>query len=377
MKQKFRKAGMGTLLALMLSSCNFSWQQDGSGSREYKTLTVTTGERTLFREYAAAVQGRQSVEIRPQVSGTITEVCIDEGAKVRKGQTLFVIDQVPYRAALETAEANVRSAGASVATARLTAGSKRELHREQIVSDFDLQTAENSLAQAEAALAQAEAQRTSARNDLSYTTVKSPVDGVAGMLPYRVGALVGSSISDPLCVVSDDREMYAYFSVSEKELLSLVRENGSSEEYLNRLPAVSLRLADGSPYEHAGRIDAVSGTIERTTGSVTLRATFPNPSHLLRNGGSGTVVIPYVRSGAVVIPQEATFEIQDRIFVYRVVDGKAVSAEIKVFPLNDGREYIVESGIKEGDVIIAEGAGLVREGASVDGTSGATNGKEE
>lgn len=181
MRKIILKVSAGSL-GLLLTACGFSWQQEGSfGGGNYKTMTVTAGDRTLTKEYTATVEGRQSVEIRPQVSGTITRVCIDEGAKVRKGQTLFVIDQIPYRAALETVEANVRSASASVATARLTAESKRELHREQIVSDFDLQTAENSLAQAEAALAQAEAQRTSARNDLSYTEVKSPVDGVVGM----------------------------------------------------------------------------------------------------------------------------------------------------------------------------------------------------
>lgn len=377
MRKIILKVSAGSL-GLLLTACGFSWQQEGGfGGGNYKTMTVTAGDRTLTKEYTATVEGRQSVEIRPQVSGTITRVCIDEGAKVRKGQTLFVIDQIPYRAALETAEANVRSAEASVATARLTAESKRELHREQIVSDFDLQTAENSLAQAEAALAQAEAQRTSARNDLSYTEVKSPVDGVVGMLPYRVGALVNASISKPLCTVSDDTEMYLYFSVSEKELLALVRENGSSDEYLNRMQAVELRLADGTDYAHKGRIDAVSGTVERTTGAVALRATFPNPERLLRNGGSGTVVVPYTKSDAVIIPQEATFEIQDRIFVYKVIDGKAVSKQIEVFPINDGREYVVECGLAAGETIVAEGAGLVREGASVDGTSGATNRKEE
>ena len=160
-------------------------------------MTLSPADRTLTREYTAVVEGRQSVEIRPQVSGTITEVCIDEGAKVSKGQPLFIIDQVPYQAALETAIANVKSAEAAVATARMTADSKQTLFDNKVVSAFDLQTAKNSLLEAEAALAQAKAQETSARNDLSYTVVKSPVDGVASMIPYRVGALVDASISTP------------------------------------------------------------------------------------------------------------------------------------------------------------------------------------
>lgn len=365
MKQKFWKAGMGTFLALMLSSCGFSWQQDGDGDKEYKTMTVATGDRTLKREYGAVLSGRQTVEIRPQVSGKIVAIHVEEGGKTHKGQPLFTIDQVPYKAALRTAEANVRNARATLATARLTAESKRELFREQVISEFELQTAENSLAQAEAALAQAEAQEESARNDLSYTVVTSPADGTVGMLPYRVGALVSSSVSDPLCTVSDNEVMHAYFSVSEQELLALLKENGTPDAYLEQAQPVELLLADGTRYACEGRIDAVSGNIDRSTGAVALRASFPNPDRLLRNGGSGTIVIPYIRQGAIIIPQEATFEIQDRTFVYRVIDGKAVSTQIDIFPLNNGKEYIVESGLKAGETIIAEGAGLVKEGAAV------------
>lgn len=364
MKQKFLKTSMAAF-ALMLSSCNFSWQQNGDGSKEYKTMTVPTGDRTLTREYSAVLNGRQSVEIRPQVSGKIVAIHIEEGGKVRKGQLLFTIDQVSYKAALRTAEANVRSARATAATARMTAENKRELYKEQVISAFELQKAENSLAEADAALAQAEAQEESARNDLSYTVVTSPVDGIVGMLPFRVGALVSSSISDPLCTVSDDGVMHAYFSVSEQELLALLRENGTSDVYMERMQPVELLLADGTHYAHKGRIDAVSGNIDRNTGSATLRATFPNPDRMLRNGGSGTVVIPYIRQGVMIVPQEATFEIQDRTFVYRVVDGKAVSTEISIFPFSDGKEYIVENGLHAGETIIAEGAGLVREGTVV------------
>ena len=323
-------------------------------------------DRTLTREYTAVVEGRQSVEIRPQVSGTITEVCIDEGAKVSKGQPLFIIDQVPYQAALETAVANVRSAEAAVATARMTANSKQTLFDNKVVSAFDLQTAKNSLLEAEAAVAQARAQETSAKNDLSYTVVKSPVDGVASMIPYRVGALVDASIQTPLTTVSDDEEMYVYFSLTESQVLGLIREYGTLDKTLAQMPEVSLRLSDGQPYAHTGHIDAISGTISSGTGAVSLRATFPNPERMLRNGSSATLVFPYQRDSVLVIPQEATYEIQDKVFVYRVVDGKATSAQVTVFPVSDGREYIVESGLKTGDIIVAEGAGLLQEGTLID-----------
>ena len=336
MKKLFRQTGVWMLCLLGLSGCkDASPAVEGSS---YKTLVVGPADRTLSRQFTASIKGRQSVEIRPQVSGTITQVCINEGAKVEKGQPLFVIDQVPYQAALETAVANVKSAEASVANARMTVDSKQVLYDNKVISDFDLQTSRNALQEAEAALAQTKAQETNARNDLSYTVVKSPVDGVTGMLPYRVGALVDASISEPLATVSDDAEMYVYFSMTENQILALVRQYGTLDETLKHMSDVELLLSDGQPYAHKGKVDAISGTIDSGTGAVSLRATFPNPERMLRNGGNGTVVFPYVRDSVLVIPQEATYEIQDKIFAYRVVDGKATSTQITVFPVNDGQE---------------------------------------
>lgn len=186
-------------------------KQQTMPGEKYKTLIIKSSDQTLQSTYPASLRGLQSVEIRPQVSGTITNILINEGDLVRKGQVLFVIDQIPYKAALETALANVKSAEAKLQTARLTADSKEELFKENIVSDFDRQTARNQLLEAEATLAQAKAEVTNARNNLSYTEVKSPVDGVASMIPYRIGALVNSSIAEPLVTVSDDSQIYAYF----------------------------------------------------------------------------------------------------------------------------------------------------------------------
>lgn len=338
-------------------------EQGGAG---YRTIEVTLGNKTLSSQYSAAIKGKQAVEIRPQVSGVITEICIDEGATVKKGETLFVIDQVPYKAALETALANVKSAQARVATAKLTAESKQELYRQEVVSEFDLQTARNSLLEAEAALAQAHAAEIQARNDLSYTLIKSPLTGVAGMIPYKVGTLVSSSVSTPLITVSDDDEVYAYFSLTENQILSLTRRNGTSSGIIRSMPGVELLLSDGSAYGHKGRIDAVSGTVDTRTGAVSVRATFPNPGKILRNGGSATVVIPYDKTDCIIIPQSATFDIQDRTYVYKVVGNKTCSVEITTFPVHNGTEYIVESGLQPGDIIISEGAGLLRDGVEID-----------
>ena len=362
MKKLFLYTEIGCLL--LATSCSNTPHTAETG--RYNTMTMTAESRTLNQNYTAVITGRQCVEIRPQVSGTITEVCIEEGAKVTKGQTLFIIDQVPYKAALQTAVANVKSAEAAVATARMTASSKEELFNEHIVSAFDLQTARNQLLEAEAALEQAQAAEISARNDLSYTEVKSPVNGVASMIPYRVGALVDASITTPLATVSDDGEMYVYFSMTENQVLSLIRENGTLEEAMKQMPEVELRLSDGLMYAHKGKIDAMSGTIDTGTGSVSLRATFPNPERMLRNGGSGTVVFPYQMDNVLVVPQKATYEIQDKIFVYRVTDGKATSTPVTVFPVDNGKEYIIEQGLKAGDVIVAEGAGLLQEGTLIE-----------
>lgn len=362
MKKLFLYTEIGCLL--LATSCSNTPHTAETG--RYNTMTMTAKSRTLNQNYTAVITGRQCVEIRPQVSGTITEVCIEEGAKVTKGQTLFIIDQVPYKAALQTAVANVKSAEAAVATARMTASSKEELFNEHVVSAFDLQTARNQLLEAEAALEQAQAAEISARNDLSYTEVKSPVNGVASMIPYRVGALVDASITTPLATVSDDGEMYVYFSMTENQVLSLIRENGTLEEAMKQMPEVELRLSDGLMYAHKGKIDAMSGTIDTGTGSVSLRATFPNPERMLRNGGSGTVVFPYQMDNVLVVPKEATYEIQDKIFVYRVTDGKATSTPVTVFPVDNGKEYIIEQGLKAGDVIVAEGAGLLQEGTLIE-----------
>lgn len=363
MKKSFLYVSLIAIGLLLTVSCKNESQS--AGVADYKTIEVDYGNCTLVQSYTAIVNGRQSVEIRPQVSGTITKVCIAEGAKVKKGQSLFIIDQVPYKAALQTATANVKSAEATVATARMTFHSKEELFRENIVSDFDLQTARNSLLEAEAALAQAKAEEVNARNNLSYTEVKSPVDGVTAMLPYRVGALVNSSISTPLTTVSDDEEVYAYFSVTENQILSFVSESGTLEKALQEMPEVELRLSNGQTYSHKGKIDAISGTVEAGTGAVVVRATFPNPEQMLRNGSSGEIIFSYHKDSVIIIPQEATYEIQDKIFTYKVVDGKASAVQIRVNALNTGKEYVVEQGLSKGDIIIAEGAGLVQEGTVV------------
>ena len=353
------------LLGTLAISCKNTTTESKTEEALYMTMKVQLSDRTLTTGYSAAISGVQTVEIRPQISGMITDIRIEEGESVRKGQVLFVIDQTPYKAAYEIAVANVQSAEASLSTAQLIYDSNKELYEQKVVSEFDLMTAKNDLTEAKARLALCKAEEVNARNNLSYTEVRSPVNGVASMIPYRVGALVNSNISQPLVTVSDDSSVYAYFSMAENQMLDMVQQYGSLNAAIKQMPEVELILSNGQPYEHKGKINAVSGTISASTGSVSFRAVFPNPERLLRDGGSGTVIIPSVHEDCIIIPQTATFELQEKIFVYKVIDGKASSAVITVMPQNNGVEYIVESGLEVGDVIIAEGAGLVREGATI------------
>ncbi len=335
------------------------------GPGQYAVATIATTDREVESNYSATIRGRQDIDIYPQVAGTISQLCVNEGQRVAKGQSLFIIDQVPYKAALQTAEANVEAAKASVSTAQLTFDSKKELFSKNVVSQYELSMAQNALLTAKAQLAQADAQRVNAANNLSYTVVKAPANGIIGTLPYRVGALVSSAIPQPLTTVSDNSEMYVYFSMTENQLLNLTRTYGSIAETLKQMPNVKLQLNDGSLYDQPGRIESISGVIDPSTGSVSLRAAFPNKNGLLHSGGAGSILLPNIYKGCIVIPQDATYEVQDKVYVYKVIDGKAASAMVETEKISNGREYIITSGLSVGDVIVAEGVGLLREGTPI------------
>ena len=353
--------------ALLGCICLASCQNGTTGEKpqEYPVFTLTASSVETVNDYPATIRGRQDIEIYPQVSGKITQVAVTEGQRVRRGQTLFIIDQIPYRAALQTAIANVKAAKANVSTAQLTYDGKKELFGQKVISRFELSTAENALLTAEAQQAQAEAQEVNARNNLSYTVVTSPADGVVGTIPYRAGALVSPTSSQPLTTVSDNSVMYVYFSMPENRMLALVRRYGSVEETLKQMPSVGLRLNDGTMYGQQGRMESISGVLDVQTGAASFRAAFPNPTGLLHSGGAGNVLIPEKADSALTIPQAATYELQDKVFAYRVIDGKAKSTPIEVTPLNDRKLYIVRNGLNIGETIVAEGVGLLQDGVPV------------
>lgn len=336
-------------------------------NKKFAVVTLQPTDVELKSSYPATVRGKQDVEIRPQVAGFITKLCVDEGATVRKGQPLFIIDQVQYEAAVKQAEAGVKVAEASVATEELTYKNKIELHKKKIISDYELQSAQNTLASKKASLAQAEAQLVNARQNLSYTVVSSPSDGIVGSIPYRIGSLVSASIATPLTTVSQYSEMYAYFSLTEKELLNLIRKDAGEKKMIESFPTVELQLADGSLYDQNGKVETISGVIDPTTGSVTLRAAFPNPNHLLRSGGTGSVLIPYKMGEAIVVPQKATYEVQDKKFVYVLQpDNTIKNTEIQIFNVDNGSDYVVMSGLKSGDKIVVENVSTLKDGQAIE-----------
>jgi len=349
----------------ILFSCGNS-QSGKMGDDEFAVATINETSSNQTISYPATIKGTQDIEVRPQVSGFIVKLYVDEGATVRKGQPLFLIDPTQYKAAVDQADAAVKTAESSLRTMELTEKNKHMLFEKQIISSFEYETAVNNLLSARAALAQAKAALVSAKQNLDFCTVKSPSDGVIGTFPYRIGALVSASIADPLTTVSEIKDLYVYFSMTEKELLNLTRAGGTLKEQLEKMPAVKLELADGSMYEFEGKIDAVSGVIDQSTGSVSMRAIFPNTKNVLRSGGMANVIFPYTIPNAILVPQNATVEIQDKKFVYVLQPDSTVKyTEIQISPMNDGKNFIVTSGLKANDKIVIEGVQQLSDGRKI------------
>lgn len=356
----FKIAGLFLASATMIAitSCGGQQQTQQVAAPQIATMKVAYGSSNLDRSYPATIKGRTDIAIRPQVTGFITKVHVDEGQKVSKGQVLFTLDQVQYNAAVESAAAAVKVAEAAVSTAQLTADNKKMLYGKNIISEYEWQMAENALAQAKAQLAQAQAGLTNAKKNLAYTVVTSPSNGVVGSIPNREGSLASPSAA-ALTTVSDNAEVYAYFSLNEKDILALT-DNGavSLEKRIKEMPQVRLQLADGTIYPEAGKVTTISGVIDNATGAANVRALFPNVNGMLRSGSSGKVLIPNVADSVIIIPQKATFEIQDRRYVYVVNDSnKTVSTHVKVMEVNDGKNFVVQSGLNDGDRIVIEGVG--------------------
>ena len=363
---KKKKILLFTCVAMILVSCGGKQGKPNFGDNEYAVRTITTQASDLETAYPATVRGVQDVEIRPKISGFITKLCVQDGQSVKKGQLLFVIDNVTYAAAARQAKAAVNSAKAQLNTSKLTYENNKKLFSNNVIGAYELEQAKNNYESALAGLAQAEASYVSAKQNLDFCYVTSPANGVVGDLPYKVGALVSASSPEPLTTVSDISNMQVYFSMTEKDLIGMTKTAGGLTAAIKDYPPVKLKLADGSIYGHEGHVATVSGVIDKTTGSVSIRADFPNPEHLLKTGGSGAIIVPHKDNAAILIPQDATAQVQDKYFVYVLGAGNKVKyTEITISPNNDGKNYIVTSGLKVGDKIVVSGITALTDGAEI------------
>jgi membrane fusion protein (multidrug efflux system) len=334
----------------------------------YPVFRLAAKDATLASDYPANLQGIQNIEIRPKIDGFIEQIFIDEGATVKKGQPLFRIRAPQYQQDLNTAAAAINSAEADVNVAELQVQKTKPLVEQEIISKFELKSAEYNLQVRKAALAQAKANYANAKTNLGYTNITSPVDGIVGALPYKLGSLVGGTTPMPLTTISNISKVYAYFSLNEKQLLEFSRQyTGSTiEEKLKQMPPVNLILSDGTDYPEKGKVETVSGLINSQTGTASFRASFPNPLALIRSGGSAVVRIPVFLKDALVIPQKSTYEVQGKHFVYLVQDsGKILSTEIEIMAKSAGQYFVVTKGLQAGQALVLESAAPLPDGTII------------
>lgn len=357
--------------SLIIASCGKNDKSAQAGGapqiKEYKTVTLQQESATLNSDFPASIQGQQNIEIRPRVEGYIDKIFVDEGAVVKVGQPLFKISAPEYEQQVRTATASIKSAQAEVSSAKLAVNKVKPLVEKGIISKYDLESAQYTYESAMATLAQANAALVNAKTNLGYTTVTSPVNGVVGSIPFRLGSLVSSNTTEPLTTVSSIGNVYAYFAMNEKTLLNFTKDSGASlNQKLKSMPAVSLLLSDGSAYEEKGHIETVNGLINTETGTVNVRARFPNSKGIIRSGSSTTVRIPKEVKDGIIIPQSATFELQDKMFaVVLGKDKKTRNANITVLENTAGNYYVVTSGLNPGDEIVLEGVASLKEGTEI------------
>ena len=343
---------------LLLASCGGGGGRPTFGDNEYPVLTVGTSSTQMQTTYPAIIKGVQDVQICPKVQGFITQINVKEGQTVSAGQVLFVLDNVTYQSQVRQAQASVNTSEASCNTAKLNFENSQKLFENGVIGDFELKSATNSYEQAKASLSAAQASLASAKEMLSFCYVKSPAAGVVGTLPYKIGTLVNTSTV--MTTVSNNSSMEVYFSLTEKDAMNMTQAS------LGEMPSVQLRLADGTIYNHEGKVTKMSGVIDAATGSVQIIALFPNPEKLLKSGGSGAIVIPRSNSNAIVIPQGCVSEVQDKKFIYVVnKDNKVAYTEITVDPQNDGNNYIVTSGLQVGDRYVTHGITKLTDGQEI------------
>jgi membrane fusion protein, multidrug efflux system len=356
--------------AVVLTACTSSSASNAESAPPPQALpvaAVTQMSATLYQEYSASLEGSKDIEIRPQVEGYIEKIYVDEGAHVRRGQPLFKVNDRIYREQLNNAKASLAAARANLATAQINVSKITPLVQNNIVSDVQLKSAQAAYNAAAAQVAQAQATVGNAEISLGYTLIKAPTDGYIGRIPLKTGSLVSMMSTEPLTVLSELRTVYAYFSLSENDFLRFREQypGASVEEKIKKMAPVDLVLADGSNYPLKGKVEIVTGQFSNTTGSITFRAGFPNPDGQLRSGNTGKIRLPLTLPSSIIVPQDATYEMQDKIFVFQVADSNKV-ASVSIHPAGrSGNYYLVKDGLKPGDKIVLSGLDRLREGVVI------------
>ena len=359
-----KKILMFAAASVFLASCGGGGSRPTFGDNEYPVVTVGTSSTQMQTTYPATIKGVQDVQICPKVQGFITQINVKEGQSVGVGQVLFVLDNATYQAQVRQSQASVNTAQAACNTAKLSYENAKKLFENKVIGDFELQSATNSYESAQAALAQAQAGLASAKEMLSFCYVKSPAAGVVGTLPFKKGALVNTA--SVLTTVSNNSSMEVYFSLTEKDALAMAQTDGGQKAAMGALPNVQLQLADGTIYNHDGKVTKMSGVIDPATGSIQVIALFPNPERILKSGGSGSIIIPKSNSDAIVISQACVSEVQNKKFVYILdKDNKVKYTEIKVEPQTDGNNYVVIDGLKVGDKYVTNGITKLTDGMEI------------
>jgi membrane fusion protein, multidrug efflux system len=352
-------------IILFLASCTGQPEQANTATAPLlPVVKINESAEETFTDYPAAIQGVTDLEIRPQIAGTIDRIYVNEGQLVSKGQLLFEISALPFKAQLNNAMAALQAAKSAVLNAQLEVDKLTPLVQNKVVSDFQLQTAKTTYQIALANVEQAKASVNSAQINLAYTQIKAPISGYIGRLPKKQGSLVAPTDIEPLTQLSDVHEVYAYFSLAETDFINFnAKYQGHSVvDRINHLPAVSLVLADQNLYPIKGKIDMVNGQFDKTTGAITLRAIFENKEGTLRSGNTGKIRLALAHEKVMLVPQAATIEIQDKIFVFSVdKDNKVSKQPIKVLGTS-GTNYLVSEGLKSGDQIVSKGFESLKEG---------------
>ena len=329
-----------------------------------KVLPVTNvlmKDTNLFREYVADIQAVQNVELRARVQGFLERIYVDEGQVVKKGQILFKINDEEYRAELAKETANLESSIAEAKASELEVDRLKIMVEKKVISETELSVAEAKLKAVNARIEQSRWAKSNAELRLSYTSIRAPFNGIIDRIPFKVGSLIDHGTL--LTTVSNISEVFVYFNVSEGEYLEYVKSTVKESNGRNSL--VSLMLADGTLYPYDGSVETMGGEFQASTGSISFRARFPNPNSILKHGATGKIRLSNTVTDAIMIPQKAVFEIQDKNFVFVVDSTNQVRMRNFIPKTRFSHYYIVESGLKSGEKIVFEGIQEIRDGMHI------------